>query len=139
MTGAGEAKQMLGVIWAAMLAAVATYAAVAFLIIDEIEAPVAESPAWLRYAFSAFAVLLGGLSLWWRRRLFAAGTITPEQQRTHAIVIWALCEAVALCGFVLGFVTHDFDEFSPFALAAAALLILHRPANLPRQAGAETA
>ena len=105
-----------------------------------------------------YAVALGAavLAQWWRRflapeRLLAAPSPTPRsaaagmtpenesERRAHAafgllqkqsILIWALADAIALCGFVVSIVTGNPRHV--FALAVVALVLLG--ANAPARA-----
>ncbi len=134
----GQRKQVLKMIWGAMLGAVLTYGVVCLVIVGAGDAGRLEENNALRYALSAAAILVGAVSVWWRRRFLpgetAAGApvkLAFAQVQSHSVIVWALSEAVALFGLVMGVLTHSFAEFLPFALAAAALLLLHRPSNLP--------
>jgi hypothetical protein len=46
---------------------------------------------------------------------------------TTYVVCWALSEAVALYGLVLGFLARSLDEAQPFFIVGAALLLWQRP------------
>ena len=125
-------RRQLGVIWAAMLAAVAVYGAVAVFL------PSANGGGmdaeFVRTALSALAVGSGlAAVLVWRRSLAAGGGAPIERSalQSSAIIVWALCESVAVFGLVTVVLTGDAREFVPFGAAAAALLLLHRPARLP--------
>jgi hypothetical protein len=126
-------KNLLGVIWGGMFVAVGSYAGVC-LVLAGAPDDAASAGDSLRYALTGVAIASGAVSLWWRGRFLSSegpATLADTDLRRHSIVVWGLSEAVAICGLVLGFVTHAANEFIPFGLAAAALLVLHRPANLP--------
>jgi F0F1-type ATP synthase membrane subunit c/vacuolar-type H+-ATPase subunit K len=137
-TTIAQRQQQLSVVWVALLAAVGTYTAVCFLIVNGAE-PLSEQDAeWMRYVFSGIGVALGLFSAWWRRQFLSPvvpGTETEvsvlTRLQSHSIVVWTLSEAVAICGLLFAMVAHSFREFVPFALASVALLLLHRPSNLP--------
>jgi len=122
----------LRVIWSAILGTVAVYALVCFLALGAVQAADDGEIEWMRQAFSAVAVGLGGLSLWWRRHFLTAEerAVSFAQAKAHGVVTWALSEAVGLCGLVLALVVRSAREFLPFGAAAAALLLLHRPSRL---------
>ncbi len=134
-----QQRKVLGILWIAMLNAVGIYALVCLFVVEPLDSRSAEEVEWLRYVLSAAAVGLGVLSVWWRRQFLSPDravsgeptAIEFTQLQTHSLIVWAFSEAIALLGLVLGFLTHSFREFAPFALAAAALLLLHRPTNLP--------
>lgn len=128
-----QTKNLLAVLWSGMLIAIGIYALACVLLV---EAPddAAGNGESLRYLFTAAALGFGGLSIWWHRRFLAPHgppTLAVGELRSHSLVVWALSEAVAICGLLLGVLTHAVNEFVPFALAAAALLLLHRPSSLP--------
>lgn len=126
-------KNLLAVVWIAMVVAIAIYGFVC-LALAAAPGEGTEAPETLRDVFTAVAIAFGGLSLWWRRYFLAAegpATLAVTTLRAHSIVLWAFSDTVAICGLLLGVLTHTATEFLPFAFAAAALMILHRPSNLP--------
>ncbi|HUI28417.1 MAG TPA: hypothetical protein VL403_20230 [Candidatus Kryptonia bacterium] len=130
---AAQMKNLLGVIWSGMLVAIVTYGA-ACLVLAGTPGDAAEDAETLRYIFTAVAIVVGGLSMWWRHYFLALegpATLGAGALRAHSLVVWALSEAVAICGLLLAVLAHTANEFLPFAFAAAALMILHRPSNLP--------
>jgi len=56
-----------------------------------------------------------------------AARAAAARWHTTNIISWALCEAVAIDGFVLAFLTHDLRIYCGFAVAALALMGLWRP------------
>lgn len=129
-----DTHNRLTVIWIGMLLAIVSYAAVCLLLVVSTEAPADGDTDSLRYAFTGVGIGLGALSVWWRRKFLgidAETSLTAERLQTHSVVVWALSDAVAVCGLVLGVVSHTVSEFVPFGFAAGALLLLHRPAALP--------
>jgi len=129
---AAQVRNLLGVVWSAMLIAIVPYGA-ACVAITHVPGDAADDVETLRYGFTAAAIISGAVSMWWRHRFLAleGSTLSLNELRGHAVWVWALSEAVAICGLVLAVLTHAANEFVPFALAAGALMILHRPANLP--------
>jgi F0F1-type ATP synthase membrane subunit c/vacuolar-type H+-ATPase subunit K len=131
-------KQQMQLIWRAMLGAVVVYGVVCALTIDTAAAFEDTDVEWPRHVFSAVAVALGGVSMWWRRHFLPPDPPTAEERRLgfvqfqgYGVVAWTLCDAIGVCGLVLALVVHDASEFIPFGAAAVALLFLHRPSNLP--------
>jgi F0F1-type ATP synthase membrane subunit c/vacuolar-type H+-ATPase subunit K len=132
-------KQQLRLIWAAMLSAVVMYGAVCFLVLGASEAAADDTNEWLHTLVTSVAIIPGVLSIWWRRHFLstdsgAAGvdvSMPFAQFQAHGLIVWALSEAVAVCGLVLAFVVHSFHEFIPFGVASVALLIMHHPFRLP--------
>jgi F0F1-type ATP synthase membrane subunit c/vacuolar-type H+-ATPase subunit K len=133
-----EQKQQLRIIWSAMLTALALYGVVCLLVVGPAETQNPDTER-LRHAFSAVGLVLGVLSFWWHRHFLPAESHRPEGEagidfarlQGHGVVVWALSEAVGLCGLALAVVVHDVREFVPFGVAAAALLVRLRPSNLP--------
>jgi F0F1-type ATP synthase membrane subunit c/vacuolar-type H+-ATPase subunit K len=126
---------VLRALWTAYFTAVGVYGLV--LVMLPADGAVAV-PAPLRWALMALAVGIAALTFR-LRAAFAAAPFPPGSDRaqalvrlqTRCIVTWALCEAVAIFGLVLGFLGRDLTEFLPFAGAAAVLLYAHRPAVWP--------
>jgi hypothetical protein len=83
------------------------------------------------------AIVVGLLSAWWRRRFLAdetavsATSIPFVRLQTHALIVWALADAVGVFGLAVAVLARDGWEFVPFGAAAIALFVLHRPAKLP--------
>ena len=128
-----EQQRQLQLIWAAMLGAVALYGVVCAVAVGAPDGEPAAEAAGVRYGFSVVAIVLGGLSAWCRRRFLAAdATLGLARIQVQAVVVWALSEAVGLCGVATAVLTREAREFPPFGAAATALLFLHRPSNLPR-------
>ena len=132
----GQQQQQIGLIWGAMLSTVAVYGVVCALAVRSAAVGAAADAMWIRYGCSAAGVVLGALSVWWQRHFLATDPLPPivlgfAQMQRHGIVVWVLSEAVGICGVVTAFLLHDAHEYIPFGAAAAALLLLHRPSNLP--------
>lgn len=131
-----QQKQQLRMIWTAMLSAVLLYGAVCFVTVN---AGADGTPEWLHNAFTVTGIILGGLSVWWRRRFLSTDPQPPGVDHSmgfprlqgHSVVVWALSEAVAVCGLVLAFIVRSFQEFVPFGVSSVALLVLHHPFRLP--------
>jgi F0F1-type ATP synthase membrane subunit c/vacuolar-type H+-ATPase subunit K len=129
-----EQPPALRVIWFAMFAALLTYAGISALLANTSEPMNEDALQPLRYGFTVAGIVIGAASIIWRRRFLPSGAHAPlplAQLQTHSIIVWAMSEAVAVLGLILSVLTHSFREFVPFGLAAAGLLALHRPSNLP--------
>ena len=133
-----QQKQLLKVIWFAMLSAIGSYTVVCLLVVGIQDAGRRAENDSLRYAMTGIATVLGVISVWWRWHFLSASTtqeapakLSFARLQSHSLVVWALSEAVAIVGLAMGLLTQSFAEFLPFAVAAAALLLLHRPSNLP--------
>ena len=70
-----QQKQLLNVIWFAMLAAVGSYTVVCLLMVGMDDAGRRAENDGLRYAFTAVAAVMGALSAWWRWRWPASSAL----------------------------------------------------------------
>lgn len=134
-----QQKQQLRRIWAAMLGAVASYGAVCLLVLGAADATADDTAGRFHNAFTVVGIILGALSIWWRRHFLSTDPAPAgvdlsmgfPQFQAHSLIVWALSDAVAACGLVLAFLVRSFQEFLPFGVAGAALLIMHHPFRLP--------
>ena len=131
-----QQKQQLGLIWAGMLASVAVYGIVCSVAVGMAEAGSDADATWPRQVFSAVGIVLGALSMWWRRHFLPLDPSPPAaleftQLQGHCLITWGLSEAVGICGLLTAVLLKDAREYIPFGAASAALLVLHRPSNLP--------
>jgi hypothetical protein len=150
----------LRLIWAALAAAVVLYVALALWItLTRPPAIRSDLAVTLTPFLYAVAIVAAVLAQWWRRFLaperLLAGSSRPlaaptgltadsdvERRalvalsilQTQSIIIWALADAIGLCGFVISLVTGN--PRHAFALAAVALLLLG--ANAPTRGRLET-
>jgi len=136
MATLAQRQQQVGIIWSAMLSTVGIYGALSAFVVGTAHAGSDADAQWPRQALSAVALACGVLSVWWHRHFLAADRPTPAelafpQMQGHGVVLWALSEAVGICGLLMAFIVDDAREFIPFGAAAAALLVLHRPSSLP--------
>ena len=133
-----QQKQQLRLVWIAMLGAIVVYGVSCVLIVGRAEISV-EAPERFRIGFTVAGIVLGASSIWWWRHFLSAdsapdGTATAmqfTQFQTHSVVVWALSDAVAACGLVLACLVRSFQEFLPFGVAGAVLLVRHHPFRLP--------
>lgn len=128
-------RQQVSLIWGAMLSALALYGLIGAVAVGGVEGERVGDAVSVRYGFSVVAIVLGGLAVWWRRRFLAAeatrATLGFARMQAHAVVVWALSEAVGVCGVLTAILAREAREYIPFGAAAAALLLLHRPSSLP--------
>lgn len=142
MTGApatlDQQKQQLRFIWTAMFGAVVTYGVVCFFVLG-VSSAAGDPTQQFHNAFTVVGIVLGALSIWWRRHFLSTGpapvgvdiSMRFAQLQAHSMVVWALSEAVAACGLMLAVIVRSFQEFVPFGVAGAALLVMHHPFRLP--------
>jgi hypothetical protein len=133
--------QILRVLWLAHCGSVAVFVVVCVMLRSGGPTANAALVATLRPIFWVLALALATVSIWWRRSFVVAapppgppgaGGQAPDQAwarlQSRCVIVWAMSEAVAVLGLVLGVLTRDVGEFLPFASAAVALLYVHRPA-----------
>jgi F0F1-type ATP synthase membrane subunit c/vacuolar-type H+-ATPase subunit K len=135
----------LQLLWAAQLSSVVVLVVVCGLVTQRNGVAAPESLAVLRPAAWIAAMILAAGSIWWRRAVLAtapgAGDLASRKLQASCIAVWAMSEAVAVIGLVLGMLAGDLGEMLPLAGAAATLLYVHRPAvwSLGRSGSAHTA
>lgn len=143
---------MMRILFAALVASVVVYFVIIHVIARGEVQPVEQA---LAIGLAGIAVALGLLAPFLRRLLMPRkeaarpGSATPSTispggfGRTFAahIVGWALCEAVAVMGVVLAFLSRDPSTFYPFAAGAVLLFLFLAPrrAEIEAVARAETA
>jgi len=132
---AEQQQRQMNLIWGAMLSAVVLYGVVCAVAVGNTDGDAVGDPVSVRYGFSVVAIVLGGLSVWWRRRFlaadFAPAPFDFARMQAHGVAVWALSEAVGLCGVLTALLVREVREYIPFGAAAMGLLLLHRPSNLP--------
>jgi hypothetical protein len=134
-----QQKQQLRLLWMAMFGGVAMYGAACFFVLGAASTAADDTPNQLHNVFTVVGIILGALSIWWRRHFLssdpapAGADVGMEFIRfqAHSLTVWALSDAVAACGLVLALVVRSFQEFVPFGVAGAALLVMHHPFRLP--------
>jgi len=115
------------IVWLAMLVAVGLYAVVLAVLLGQDGTPgdvTALRRVFMGLAFGDFVVIY---ALRQRLPLDARPAGDAQAVLTTYIMCWALSEAVALFGLVLGILGRSFDEAAPFFIVAAALLLWQRP------------
>ncbi len=133
-----QQKRQLQITWAAMFGAVAVYGGVCLFLLGK-EAVGNDRTPLLHNAFGVAGIVFGALSIWWRRHFLSADPAPAgvdagmafTRFQAHSVVLWALSDAVAVCGLVLALIVRSFQEFVPFGIAAGALLVMHHPFRLP--------
>jgi F0F1-type ATP synthase membrane subunit c/vacuolar-type H+-ATPase subunit K len=130
-------QRQLQNVWSAMLLAVVLYGVVGTLVLNVTGATTVPGAETVRTLMSVAAIVVGLLSVWWRRRFLAdetavsAASLPFVRLQTHALIVWALADAVGVFGLAVAVLARDGWEFVPFGAAAIALFVLHRPAKLP--------
>jgi len=117
-------------VWLALLNAVVLYGVVAFLVAR----PVDELPAIPGGLFPGLGVFLGAAALLGARFLPGSASGDDGERprftagvRPRQIVTWALDESVAVVGLVAALLEGNPTRVIPYVVAAAALLLWHRP------------
>ena len=116
-------------VWASLLVAPALYSVVLVLLLRS--GPGIPSPALADPLRTILLVLAAGqtLAVWfvWRRFVALSGGragVDPQRAIAMHVVCWALCEAIALYGLVIGVMAHRLEPVF-FVWGLVALLLLH--------------
>lgn len=147
---------VLRVIWIALMAGALMDVAIGVWLTLRVGRVVpSDVMATLTPALYAIAIGVALLSLWWRRLLGpercvmdappasvpAGPGVAPETDaerravgalarfRTHSIVVWALCEAIAIFGLVLSMTTGDARHVTSLGAASLVLFGYHVPSR----------
>jgi len=125
---------VMRIVHASQLVALALYAVVMAFVID-ITRPASAAPATPHGSLLGAMVAVSAASLlaalWMRRK--AAPWLRSHSQPDHRyyftrnIAAWAMCQAIALCGILVSFVSKNLTAYYGFAAAAALALWLVRP------------
>ena len=136
-----KALGVLRVIYAALFSSLVIYGVALSAVIKGHDGETA-SPMQLRLALGFVALSTTFAIPILRRVMFARVSgdarraVTPsEADRTRAldtyrqvqILTWALCESIALDGFVLTFLTGDLRDYLGFAALSASCFVIYRP------------
>jgi hypothetical protein len=118
-------------IWRALLAGIAIYAAIPWVIQPKGTLD-ADSAASLLLTLMLVAALLAIGSVLVRRLLLQPALRGAEGIRATQLVVlvWGLAEAIAVLGVVAFFLTGEARASYLFSMAAAGLLFAHRPSTL---------
>ena len=116
-------------VWASLLVAPALYSVVLVLLLRS--GTGIPSPALADPLRTILLVLAAGqtLAVWfvWRRFVALSGGragVDPQRAIAMHVVCWALCEAIALYGLVIGLIAHRLEPVF-FVWTLVALLLLH--------------
>jgi len=116
-------------VWASLLVAAALYCVVLVLLLRS--GPGIPSPALADPLRTILLVLAAGqtLAAWfvWNRFVGPSGgrtAVDPQRAIAMHVVCWALCEAIALYGLVIGLIAHRLEPVF-FVWTLVALLLLH--------------
>jgi len=130
-------RRVLWIVWAALLASLALYVA-----LPQLAAPPAErwnageaAVANFVAALFALAAAVGTFSIreTLARRHLRSGALDPAtpagfaRLRTALLLMWALCDGIGGIGLAIALLSGTPSQAVPYALGAAALLLLHRP------------
>jgi hypothetical protein len=113
------------IIWLALLAAVVAYVVVLAALAGRGGPAVDVAPA-VRTALQGLALAHVVAVIVLRGRLVPLGAAPPTALGAW-VVCWALAEAIALFGLVLGMLERSLADAPPFLLTSAALLLWLRP------------
>jgi F0F1-type ATP synthase membrane subunit c/vacuolar-type H+-ATPase subunit K len=129
----------LRIVWAALLSALAIYAALTFILQPPEGHTVPDNIQTLQIAFAGIALSMGPAILIMRQILFwkpyARGEVSPEmtipRYFTASIVSWAMCESIAIYGLVLYMLSYQRPISLAFMGASALGMLALAPLKLP--------
>lgn len=134
-----QAVRGLQVIWLAFLGSIVFYLLILMLLAQQSDVVQESLLEVLRPLFWVVSTLLAIASFVWRQQV--ADLDRPRRRisttrgfvrlRVACIVTWALSEAVAILGLILGAFTYRFADYAPLVTVGIALLFIHRPAAWP--------
>ncbi len=135
MTGGIESPTIgrARLVWGALVVSLVLYVVVLVLLLGQPGTAAVTDAATMRYLFMGLTVANVAVIFIFRRNLppsdAGPGRPAPDPQAvfTTYVVCWALSEAVALYGLVLGLLTRSLDQAQPFFIVGAALLLWQRP------------
>jgi len=125
----------LWLIWGALLFAMAMYGVMTQFISSDDPMPASSLQTFI-IALSVVSASEVPVIWFLRRTMFYKrlddGTFSniDDLQQTYfttCIIIWALCESIAIYGFVLAVMSSHVTYYFPFALAGAILMLFFRP------------
>jgi F0F1-type ATP synthase membrane subunit c/vacuolar-type H+-ATPase subunit K len=115
-------KRQLQILWLALLASHAVYAAIVFLVVGKSAPPEGGPPIEaLLIIFGMLSVTSLGVMTVMRRKFM------EKNVQTASIFTWAMCESVTIYGLVIAFITQEKWPFFPFAAVGISAMILFRP------------
>jgi len=130
-------QRVLWIVWAALLASIALYVAIPSLVPPRAEPWYAAKTAVAGFVAGIFSLALAVGTFAIReslaRRHLRSGAIDPDtaegfgRLRTALLLMWALCDAIAVIGLLIAVLAGSPALVLPYAIGAAALLFLHRP------------
>jgi hypothetical protein len=127
-----QARRVNKILWLALIASQAVYLGVVLSGVGTSRNQPLDLPA-LPIALATVAVATAiGSHLCWRRASGAGRPIhrtspNPAASFTFYILAWALDESIAIYGLILGLLAFSAEVWSPFSVAALALMLVHRP------------
>lgn len=129
----------LFIVWGALLFSILVYGGVlAFLISSADPEMASDDPELLQtltLAFGLTALVTAGIAIYFRKDFtkkleqgqFVESDNILELYFTPCIISWALSEAIAIYGFVLGLLSYEFIYFIAFAGPGFILMLAMRP------------
>lgn len=127
-----QARRVAKILWLALIASQAVYLAVILIGVASVrDEPLDLAALPIALAVVAVATAVGSHLCW--RRASGAGqpihTTSPDPAASYTFYIfaWALDESVAIYGLVLALLAFSPEVWSPFSVAAFALMLVHRP------------
>jgi hypothetical protein len=128
-------ENLLRVLWSAFLGGAVLYGLMPYFIpLSREDALPAAMQAGAYYAAAGAAAGAFITRRWWLHSIAAAAPdrkLMDDRTKAGAIVTWAITEAVSVIGLMRAYLSADPSSGLPFAVAALALLYLHRPAVWP--------
>jgi hypothetical protein len=127
-----QARRINKILWLALIAAQVMYLAVILSGVGVTQDEPLDLQA-LPIALAVVAVATAmGSHLCWRRASGAGRPIHttpagPAASFTFYILAWVLDESIAIYGLILGLLAFSPEVWSPFSVAAFALILFHRP------------
>ena len=134
-----QAARGLQIIWLAFVSSIVFYLFILMLLSQQSDGFDEGALEYLRPAFWVLATILAIASFVWRQQVAdldssrrrISATTGFLRLRVACLVTWALSEAVAVLGLVLGALTYRFADYAPLVTVGVILLFVHRPAAWP--------
>jgi hypothetical protein len=131
----GVEPQILWLIWGSLLAFIGFYGVLTQVIevSNEMESGTLTTMTFTLGIFAAGEIpviwVLRRMTFWSRLEdgVFEDSEAVGQAYFTACILSWALCESIAIYGFVLAFLSGDVIYYIPFAAIGASLMVVFRP------------
>lgn len=134
-----EAVRGLQAIWLALVGSVFFYLFIVILLSQQRDPPDENLLGVMRPVFWILSAVFAIASFVWRQQVAdlrrtrrrISTTSGFARLRMACLVTWALSDAVAMLGLLLGAFTSQFADYAPLVTVGIALLFVHRPATWP--------